>query len=126
MGKLRLYILMGLFTLHTISFDQLLKLPVLVAHYIEHRAQDGNLTVMQFLSMHYLSKDDNDNDQDRDNQLPFKKVNSATVHQIFTPLAKITNLKVQAVVNEDIQYPEPDEDRLPNPATSDLFRPPRV
>ncbi|WP_147320002.1 hypothetical protein [Chitinophaga silvisoli] len=126
MGKLRLYILMGLFTLHTISFDQLLKLPVLVMHYIEHRAQDGNLSVMQFLSMHYWGHDNNDNDQDRDDQLPFKKVNSTTVHQVFTPLARITYLKVQAVSNIAIKYPEPDEDRLPNPAASDLFRPPRV
>lgn len=117
---------MGLFTLHTISFDQLMKLPVLVMHYIEHRAQDGNLTVMQFLSMHYWGHDNNDNDQDRDDQLPFKKVNSTTVHQIFTPLAKITNLKVQAVANIDIQYSEPDEDRLPHPATSAPFRPPRA
>ncbi|RFM33319.1 hypothetical protein DXN04_20050 [Chitinophaga silvisoli] len=117
---------MGLFTLHTISFDQLLKLPVLVMHYIEHRAQDGNLSVMQFLSMHYWGHDNNDNDQDRDDQLPFKKVNSTTVHQVFTPLARITYLKVQAVSNIAIKYPEPDEDRLPNPAASDLFRPPRV
>lgn len=117
---------MGLFTLHTLSFDQLLKLPVLVMHYMEHRAQDGNLGVMQFLSMHYWGHDNNDNDQDRDNQLPFKKVNSATVHQVFTPLARVTYLKVQAVDNLDIQYPEPDEDLLPNPATNGLFRPPRA
>ncbi len=117
---------MGLFTLHTISFDQLIKLPVLVMHYIEHRAQDGNLTVVQFLSMHYWGKDKNDNDQDRDNQLPFKKVNTTTVQQVFIPLAKITNLKVQAVANISIQYPELDGDHLPNPATSKLFRPPRA
>lgn len=117
---------MGLFTLHTISFDQLMKLPVLVMHYIEHRAQDGNLSVVEFLAMHYWGQDINDDDQDRDDQLPFKKVSTTTVHQVFIPFAKITTLKVQVVANITIQYPEPDEDRLPNPATSDLFRPPRA
>lgn len=117
---------MGLFTLHTLSFDQLMKLPVLVMHYIEHRAQDGNLSVVEFLSMHYCGKDDNDGDQERDNQLPFKKVSTTTVHQVFIPFAKITNLKLQAATNITIKYPEPDDDRLPNPATSALFRPPRV
>ncbi|MBP1651479.1 MAG: hypothetical protein H6Q26_1636 [Bacteroidetes bacterium] len=117
---------MGLFTLHTLSFDQLMKLPVLVMHYIEHRAQDGNLSVVEFLSMHYLGEDVNDGDQERDNQLPFKKVSTTTVHQVFIPFAKITNLKVQAVTNITIKYPELDDDRLPNPATSALFRPPRA
>lgn len=51
---------------------QLLKLPVLAEHFMEHRQLDEHLSLAGFLYMHYTDHDLNDNDQDRDMQLPFK------------------------------------------------------
>lgn len=56
--------------------QQLLKLPVLVQHYFEHKQQDNSTSFAGFLIHHYLEegKDDVDKDHARDCQLPFKSM----------------------------------------------------
>lgn len=66
-----LFLTVVLFT--ATPMQQLLKLPVLVQHYYEHKNDDTALTLLSFLELHYLSShDDNDGDNNRDQQLPFK------------------------------------------------------
>lgn len=57
---------------------QFMKLPTLTSHYLEHKADSSHLSFVDFLMMHYASHDDNDDDQDKDMQLPFKDM-----HQSF-------------------------------------------
>lgn len=53
---------------------QFFKLPELVQHFQEHRAQDKELTVWQFFKIHYTGNDDEkDVDYAKDMKLPFKK-----------------------------------------------------
>ncbi len=66
--------LLAIMTFHGLSLEQLFKLPVLIAHYFEHQERGQSITVTEYLSMHYWGTDINDDDQDRDMQLPFKKV----------------------------------------------------
>ena len=115
-----------LFIIHAVAFDQFFKLPVLVMHYIEHRAADKNLTVIEYLSMHYWGDDKNDNDYDRDMQLPFKKIDHHSIQQVFLPLARVLTLRSQVLVPTIIQYPLFRDKYLPEPATASLFRPPRA
>jgi hypothetical protein len=65
-------LLLFLYLTSATEFNQLLKLPVLIAHFNEHRELDQQLSLAGFLYMHYTDHDLNDNDQDRDMQLPFK------------------------------------------------------
>ncbi len=51
---------------------QLLKLPKLVTHYMEHRAENKSITLAQFLVIHYLRPTVADADYEHDMQLPFK------------------------------------------------------
>lgn len=52
---------------------QLMKLPVLVEHYFEHKCVDGDDTdILDYLAIHYLS-DVRQGDYERDMQLPFKQ-----------------------------------------------------
>ncbi|MBP6730634.1 MAG: hypothetical protein KA149_01160 [Chitinophagales bacterium] len=51
---------------------QLLKLPKLVTHFLEHRAENKQMTLTAFLVMHYLSPTVVDADYEHDMQLPFK------------------------------------------------------
>lgn len=51
---------------------QFMKLPTLANHYIEHKSTSHQLSFIDFLIMHYATYDQNDNDEDKDNQLPFK------------------------------------------------------
>ena len=55
---------------------QLLKLPILVHHYIEHKKQNQKISFADFLNMHYVMADDGDGDTAEDMQLPFKSDNA--------------------------------------------------
>ena len=59
---------------------QLIKLPLLVEHYYEHKRIDKHITFLEFIQMHYLMDGSNNPDYARDMQLPFKtvEVNSIT------------------------------------------------
>jgi hypothetical protein len=52
--------------------QQLLKVPVLLTHYLEHTEQDSSISFSKFLYMHYSLPDDHDGDKDKDMKLPFK------------------------------------------------------
>jgi hypothetical protein len=62
--------------LNTTPLGELCKLPILVEHYIEHKKADGDITVFEFLRMHYFNGDPKDADYDTDMKLPFKTINA--------------------------------------------------
>lgn len=51
---------------------QLLKLPVVFEHYAEHQLEDADIGFLEFLDMHYMHGSPQDDDYERDMQLPFK------------------------------------------------------
>ena len=52
--------------------QQVLKLPVLVAHFSEHRIRSqGEISFLEFINHHYFTTHPDDGDTDRDKQLPF-------------------------------------------------------
>jgi hypothetical protein len=69
-----LYILIFSIADDCFAFDQLIKIPTLLVHYVEHKEKDVSVSFLDFLSMHYGGTDLNDGDNDRDMQLPFKKL----------------------------------------------------
>ncbi len=58
---------------------QVLKLPVLIQHFFEHKRENNRLSLSQFLLMHYACKDKHVQDDSRDMQLPYKVVNTHTL-----------------------------------------------
>ncbi len=66
------YLSIALVSIYVIAFTelhQLLKLPVLVEHFIEHKQLVQSLTLFEFLAVHYTTDAQHD---DHDMQLPFK------------------------------------------------------
>ena len=120
-----LYILFLVVMLNDTSLNQFLKLPVLLAHFTEHLQQDSRIGFVQFLAMHYWGTDLNDNDDDRDAQLPYKKVDLHSIDHPIPPIFKpaieehpdFSSVIVQPVFNNDL---------LPQPALESLFRPPKA
>jgi hypothetical protein len=51
---------------------QLLKMPLLVQHFIKHKAENPETTLFAFLEMHYAQPQTFDDDWQQDMQLPFK------------------------------------------------------
>ena len=94
-------------------------------HYMEHRERDSSIHMLEFLSMHYWGHDINDNDQDRDMQLPFKSADQNTATQIvLMPQLNITISRPLVVSNTD--QPIFSDPEHADPAVSSLFRPPRA
>lgn len=79
--------LLSVYLLSTTELYQLVKLPCLVQHFIEHREQDRSISLWRFLRMHYSDEDIKDADYDRDMKLPFKNHDGCTMAgiSVFTP-----------------------------------------
>jgi len=106
------------------SLYQLVKLPVLVQHYQEHRQRDQSVDLLDFLSMHYWGKDIDDNDQEKDNQLPFKAFNKEVLEHFSTPVKTFALKSIVHFYESD--FPLTGEAYLPDPKLAALFRPPRA
>lgn len=65
-------LLSSLIWVHT-PVAQLLKVYTLVEHYHEHKDENKDLGVWDFLAMHYTQDTDDHPGHDRDMQLPFKQ-----------------------------------------------------
>jgi hypothetical protein len=59
------------------EFSQLLKLPLLVEHFIEHKEENKQITLWEFLDMHYAKTTTKDADYDKDMKLPFKSTGNS-------------------------------------------------
>lgn len=70
--KAAVVFLTALFFISNTEFHELLKVPVLVAHYLEHKSETPDLTLAEFFSAHYSSNNTKDEDYARDSRLPFK------------------------------------------------------
>lgn len=126
MKKACVYILLPLFLFNS-SLNELFKLPKLYAHFMEHCSLDNSIDIFDFLSMHYLGHDLNDDDQDRDMELPFKKIDGHTSFQIvLDPLTKPAFEKKQIFPTEKLLLPDPQDFNFTNPSLGCLFRPPIV
>lgn len=72
MKKLAAILLLAIYVFSTTDAHELLKLPVIFQHFIEHKEENRNISFLQFISMHYMHGNPIDKDHDRDMQLPFK------------------------------------------------------
>jgi len=105
---------------------QLAKLPVLYHHFAEHKALNSRLSFSHFLWMHYLERDTNDHDDDRDMQLPFKKLDHHAPAFVYLPVQKIIPVRQEFYWHTRQRYnTERREDHV-NPALGALFRPPQA
>jgi len=123
--RLFLHIILTIVILDTTSLYQVLKFPALIKHFIEHKTLNQNISVLDFMAMHYGGNDLDDNDDEKDMQLPFKKVETQHANFLFIPFTTTFTFKntfwpVKADYGPDmpqVQY---------NAALGSLFRPPRV
>lgn len=72
MKRLIHILLISFYLFSTTELQELARLPVLFQHFFEHKGIDKNMTFVAYLEHHYGSIPHTDNDEERDNQLPFK------------------------------------------------------
>ncbi|MFA5575051.1 MAG: hypothetical protein WC994_08365 [Brumimicrobium sp.] len=69
------------------TFGEVLKLPLLLHHYIVHNQEDNDNSILYFLAKHYVNDvnhQHNENQHDHDN-LPFKTINVHAVQVVYFP-----------------------------------------
>ena len=124
MKKAIIHILLLLVFIDGISLNELAKVPILFAHFLEHRDRDQNIDFISFLAIHYWGEDIDDNDTDRDNQLPFKKINSDQLQQPFIASSRAFDIKRTTGLISN-SYTLFCDHYIPDPNLSSLYRPPR-
>ncbi|MCE6989629.1 hypothetical protein [Dyadobacter sp. CY323] len=123
--RLILHILLTIVILDTTSLYQVLKAPSLVRHFIEHKALNQEISFMDFLSMHYWGDDLDDNDDEKDMQLPFKKFEIQHTSFLFIPFTTSFSFK-NTLWPVKADY-GPDKPQVHyNASLGSLFRPPRA
>lgn len=91
-------VLLSLYLFSTTELYQLLKIPVLIEHFIEHKEQNPEITLRAFIKMHY-DHPVKDADYQTDQKLPFV-VHSSPLVLIFTvPDCRIEVIKT--IIKED-------------------------
>ncbi|WP_290967230.1 hypothetical protein [Flavobacterium sp.] len=98
-------------------------MPVLVQHYMEHQQRSNGLAFTDFIAMHYLGQDINDNDDERDMQLPFKKVDPHSQHLVFIP-SRIYTSSLHIIPSDSAFINNYKRNLHINPYLGSLFRPP--
>ncbi|WP_394991759.1 hypothetical protein [Emticicia sp.] len=72
MNKFIAKYLIVIYLLSATELNQLLKLPILFSHFVEHQQQDPSMSFTDFLYHHYAIDHGDDGDAATDNKLPFK------------------------------------------------------
>lgn len=72
MKNILVYSLLSLFVLAHTELIQVVKLPLLVEHFLEHKSENKSVNIFSFLYIHYIKEVQTDNDYSEDIKLPFK------------------------------------------------------
>ena len=106
--------------------NQLMKLSILVEHYFEHKDKNNEISVIDFLKMHYAKGDVKDADHDRDMQLPFKHFSPTSLIFIFfqSPVFSITEkIFSTSAMKQTRLYQSPHHS---SESLSNIWQPPRA
>ena len=104
------------------EFSEVLRLPLLVEHYTEHKSKVDDLSFWQFLVMHYETDVAHD---DQDKSLPFNDCHHSCFAQTFViPIQKI----VLTESSEKTALVHPSFYLLHEPQllAGDIFQPPKI
>lgn len=122
--KLFTILLLSILSFHQTELHQVLKFPVLVEHYFEHREENKELTLLEFLKLHYLD-DKVKSDYQRDMQLPFKADHCIlTASPLVVPEGISWEKPEPAII--DFNFPKIEQNRKASGYLEDIFRPPKT
>lgn len=100
--KLVSILLLTILLLNSSEFDQLVKLPALFSHFIEHRQLDNQLSFVSFIKEHYQSNADQSDSKHHD--LPFKSHECQSINQILVLDTHHTNVTLVYAQIEDEKF----------------------
>lgn len=106
---------------------QLMKIPIFIEHYREHQSQAPQISLLEFVQMHYFKKQHDGGDFQRDMQLPFKSISPNAMN--FVCLIRATILPVDAAIQQDLaslKFPVFQEQLVSLGNFNTIWQPPRT
>jgi hypothetical protein len=104
------------------EFSEVLRVPLLIEHYMEHKSQVSEMSFVEFLAMHYETDVAHD---DKDHELPFKDCShSLCCQSVVLPAQKISltaNPITVAQVHTSYYLLH-----KPEVLSGDIFQPPKI
>jgi hypothetical protein len=117
-------ILMLQILLPAMDVRELTKLPDLLQHYHEHKAENPSINFLSFLKLHYTNASHHEQDHERHHELPF--TNHHAAHSAFVVFTITTfETSFQGITESEISYSfytEPAEKNI----TFSIWQPPKV
>jgi|JI10StandDraft_1071094.scaffolds.fasta_scaffold2474898_1 hypothetical protein len=106
------------------SLQEIIRLPLLYSHFIEHKEHNANLDFVEFLTIHYSSTEKPDSDAEKDNNLPFKNIDIDVFQSVYTSVGtvEITHKSVLPLNSNHGVIPK---QKPINPVVQSIFQPPR-
>jgi hypothetical protein len=120
--------LLSVYLISTTELYQLLKIPFFVEHYIEHKGLNHNLTVWEFMTLHYFGDDLRDDDDAKDMQLPFKSNDgyiTLNILAFFAEPVSILYLPADAVAISLTTCTIYEKVFIPSSYSSSIWQPPK-
>ena len=126
MKKLICIVFLGAYLISSTELRQLLKFPLLIQHYTEHKEQNNNLGLLQFLAMHYNDEGIIDLDYSKDQQLPFKSQGGYTgaVLSVFEP-TPFYSLIPKVEIVQPVAHAVSNESFISSTFRSSIWQPPK-
>jgi hypothetical protein len=113
--------------LSTTELSQFLKIPAFIGHYFEHKEQNQDLTLWEFVYIHYAFGDVQSSDYEQDMKLPFKthETCTTTLSVFFLPNAFVFSSNKVFVDGTKKTFLNKDE-LIPSIFLSNIWQPPRL
>lgn len=112
-----------IFAENALLVNQGAKLPALFSHFSEHQNKNATLSFLEFLALHYGNETPNDQDDQQDMELPFKKISTASFAIAF--MAVSMNLLTAPWPEQLNSFYSIRSDLFTKFLLNSLFRPPR-
>lgn len=119
-------LLFCIYTFGATDACQLLKLPLLVSHYIKHKKENPQTTVAGFLKMHYIDPQPMNEDYAQDMRLPFKTMPDAFFRHTPSVLSFEPVIKWKAPQVLSTEPPLFNEIAISPLLVNNIFQPPRL
>jgi hypothetical protein len=126
MRKATAYIFFILYLFLTTEAYQVLKIPVILEHFHEHQKENKDITLLEFLNIHYMHGSPMDADYERDMQLPFKRVNQH-IHASSLHVKDLTTAQLSIPLPpKESEFLILDDKDIQSPDLSPIFQPPKA
>jgi len=119
-------LLATIYLLSATETGELLKIPLLAAHYYVHKGEDSNIGITAFLIQHYCTEDGTDSDTAEDRQLPFKSAEQFSTALFVSPVPPSHLIISRPETSYNHTFVTRDESLLPIFYLASIWQPPRI